>query len=164
TAPTKSLVVEAKNAVAQQKRIIKGRVLDGASSPIPNASILVKGTSQGTRSDQEGNFQLEVPAGALVLQVSSLGYKTQEINLSATATQRTIVLEQAVEEIAETVVTGIFSRSKESFTGSSATFTAEELKMVGNQNILQSLRTLDPAFAIIDNNEFGSDPNTLPDI
>ena len=64
----------------------------------------------------------------------------------------------------EVVVTGIYSRKKESFTGSSETYTTKELKMVGNKNILESLRTLDPAFNIIENNQYGSDPNRLPDI
>ncbi len=62
------------------------------------------------------------------------------------------------------VVTGIYQRKKESFTGSSTTFTAKELKVVGNQSPLQALKTLDPSFAIIENTTFGSDPNRLPDI
>ena len=64
----------------------------------------------------------------------------------------------------EVVVTGIFTRKKESFTGSSTTFKAEELKAVGASNLVQSLRTLDPSFKIVENNQFGSDPNRMPDI
>ena len=64
----------------------------------------------------------------------------------------------------EVVVTGIFERKSESFTGSATTYKKEDLKMMGSQNILQSLRTLDPSFHITPNNEFGSDPNKLPDI
>ena len=41
---------------------------------------------------------------------------------------------------------------------------AEELKSVGNQNLIQSLKVLDPAFAVLESNEFGSDPNRLPDL
>ena len=69
-----------------------------------------------------------------------------------------------VQEMDEVVVTGIYSRKKESFTGSSTTYTAKELKTIGNQNVLQSLKTMDPSFAIVENNQFGSDPNRLPDI
>ena len=64
----------------------------------------------------------------------------------------------------EVVVTGIYTRKKESFAGSSATYTAKELKAIGNTNVLQSLKTMDPSFAIIENNQYGSDPNRLPDI
>ncbi|MFR7876309.1 MAG: hypothetical protein ACLU4J_07855, partial [Butyricimonas paravirosa] len=69
-----------------------------------------------------------------------------------------------VQEMDEVVVTGIYSRKKESFTGSSTTYTAKELKTIGNTNVLQSLKTMDPSFAIMENNQFGSDPNRLPDI
>ena len=62
------------------------------------------------------------------------------------------------------MVTGIYQRKKESFTGSATTFKKEELKMVGSQNLIQSLKTLDPSFSIMENNQFGSDPNRLPDI
>ena len=64
----------------------------------------------------------------------------------------------------EVVVTGIFTRKKESFTGSASTYTASELKTAGTQNILQSLKTLDPSFAILDNTLYGSDPNRLPNM
>ena len=73
-----------------------------------------------------------------------------------------ITLVTEVAEMDEVVVTGVFTRKKESFTGSSATFTNKELKMVGNQSVLQSLKTLDPSFAIIENNDFGSAPTICP--
>ena len=56
-----------------------------------------------------------------------------------------VVLEEQTENLDDVVVTGIFRRSKELATGASVTVTGEQLKMVGNQNILQSLRTLDPS-------------------
>ena len=62
-------------------------------------------------------------------------------------------------KLEDVVVTGIFTRKKESFTGSASTYSAAELKTMGTQNVLQSLKTLDPAFAIIEDNQFGSDPN-----
>lgn len=144
---------------------VTGKVVDDSGLGVASVSILVKGTTLGTRSDSDGKFTLALPDNKdVVLQVSSLGYKTREVTAKASTRELTIVLESAIEQIGDAVVTGIYTRSKESFTGSSATFSAAELKMVGNQNVLQSLRTLDPSFAIIENNEFGSDPNTLPDI
>lgn len=73
-------------------------------------------------------------------------------------------MQQQLQEIKDVVVTGIYQRKKESFTGSSTTFKGEELKSVGSQNVLQSLRTLDPSFKIMENNQFGSNPNQMPDI
>lgn len=62
----------------------------------------------------------------------------------------------------EVVVTGIFERKAESFTGSSLSMKSEDLKRVGNSNVFQSLRNLDPSLMIFDNLEFGSDPNKNP--
>ena len=64
----------------------------------------------------------------------------------------------------EVVVTGIYERKSESFTGSATTFKSEELKRIGGQNVLQSLKTLDPSFTIMESRDYGSDPNRLPDI
>ena len=61
--------------------------------------------------------------------------------------------------IQETVITGIYTRKAESFTGSMATYSEKELKTVGNQNVLQSLKVLDPSFIVLENNLSGSDPN-----
>ena len=98
-----------------------------------------------------------------VLQFSFIGMKTTEVTFSGQAELK-IVLEEETTQMDEVVVTGIFERKSESFTGSATTYKKEDLKMMGSQNILQSLKTLDPSFHITPNNEFGSDPNKLPDI
>ena len=66
--------------------------------------------------------------------------------------------------IGETVVTGIYTRKKESFTGSASSYRNEDLKAIGNQNVLQSLSALDPSFVIVENNLAGSDPNAAMNI
>ena len=75
-----------------------------------------------------------------------------------------VTLQDEASEIDEVVVTGMFTRKTESYTGSAKTYKTEELKEIGNQNILQSLSALDPSFVIADNNLMGSDPNTLMDV
>ena len=69
-----------------------------------------------------------------------------------------------VTQLADVVVTGVYERKKESFTGASATFKTDELKAVGTSNILQSLSTLDPSFKMMESSQFGSNPNVMPDI
>lgn len=71
-----------------------------------------------------------------------------------------------VKTVLEEVVinNGMFSRSKESFTGAAAVFTGKDLRSVGNKNILESLKTLDPSFIIVENNLQGANPNRLPTI
>ena len=97
---------------------------------------------------------------------SYIGYErlVKKFNGNNVSDFQKITLVPVIEEMDEVVVTGIFTRKKESFTGSSTTFKAEELKAVGASNLVQSLRTLDPSFKIVENNQFGSDPNRMPDI
>ena len=64
----------------------------------------------------------------------------------------------------EVVVTGMFTRKEDSYTGAVTTIKKEELQRVGNQNILQSLKNIDPSFQVLENNDFGSDPNRVPEI
>jgi TonB-linked SusC/RagA family outer membrane protein len=100
---------------------------------------------------------------APVLVFSFIGMKTREIPYAGQETLD-VVLEEEVQSLGDVVVTGIFERKAESFTGSVASYSGAELKRVGAQNALESLKTLDPSFRITPNNQFGSDPNRLPDI
>lgn len=63
----------------------------------------------------------------------------------------------------EVVVTGIFKKSQESFTGSVSTITEKELKSFRGRNLLSTLKNIDPTFNIIENNVYGADPNHLPE-
>ena len=121
-------------------------------------------TSLGVTTGQDGTYRFTIPnLDNCVLEFSFIGMKKKEVEWKGEK-ELNITLEEDIAEMEEVVVTGIFERKKESFTGSASTFKGEQLKMVSNQNILSGLRSLDPAFAIIENNQYGSDPNCLPDI
>lgn len=147
-----------------QKLTISGKVVDRDSTPLPGVTVLLKGTNLGVVTDLDGNYSIMIPVvGNPVLSFTFVGMKKEEVNVTGRKVIN-ITLQEEQTAMDEVVVTGIYSRKKESFTGASQTYKAEDLKMVGNQNLLQSLKTLDPAFNIIANNQFGSDPNRLPDI
>ena len=150
-------------------REVRGKVIDEKKQPIPGVSVRLGGTSMGTATDVDGKFKLLIPADTATLVVSFIGMKTEDVKiprLKAGVEQKelTIVLREEDVKLEDVVVTGIFTRKKESFTGSASTYVAAELKTMGTQNVLQSLKTLDPAFAIIEDNQFGSDPNRLPNM
>lgn len=160
-------VAESQSIAPQQNqngRLVRGKVLDENAEPLVGVTILVKGTRQGTVTNEKGEFQLPLnnPVGK-ILQVSFIGMKSQEVTIKK-LTGVTIYMEEATEKIEETVITGIYMRKKESFTGSAQTYTNKELKSVGTINVLKSLKTLDPSFAVIDNDMLGADPNTMPEI
>lgn len=147
-----------------KKMTIIGKVTDRQGLALPGVTVLLKGTNVGISTNSEGAFSLDIPETKnITLVFSFVGMETIERPYKGEKELKITMTEEA-REIDEVVVTGIYERKKESFTGSAATFKGEQLKMVGNQNVLQSLRSLDPAFAILENNQYGSDPNRLPDI
>ena len=95
----------------------------------------------------------------LLLIFSYVGMKTQTVRISSPSEKVKVRMEPDAVAIQETVITGIYTRKAESFTGSMATYSEKELKTVGNQNVLQSLKVLDPSFIVLENNLSGSDPN-----
>ncbi|WP_316819219.1 SusC/RagA family TonB-linked outer membrane protein [Pedobacter nyackensis] len=148
----------------QENIVVTGMVIDEIGKPIPGASIKIKGVdAKSIASDKDGFFKITVPNKAILL-VSYIGYKTQEITIKPDQGMITVRMEVQENKMNEVVVTGIFQKNKESFTGSSLTVTAAELKLFGNRNLLASLHNIDPSINIIENNIFGSDPNRLPDV
>lgn len=144
---------------------LTGQVTDQSNTPLPGVTVLVKGTKPGTSTDPEGNFKLSLPQQEnTILIFSFIGMESQEVPVGDPKKPIKVILKETAENLKEVVVTGIFTRKKESFTGSASTYTASELKTAGTQNILQSLKTLDPSFAILDNTLYGSDPNRLPNM
>ena len=142
-----------------------GVVMDQNGVPIPWANVHILNTQYGGNTDDNGEFKFIVPGDPTgkTLQASFIGMETNTIKVRP-GVKNNITLQDAAFELDQVVVTGIFEREKKNFTGSSKRYTGQELKAIGNQNIMTSLKTLDPNFAIIDNNTFGSDPNRLPDI
>ena len=144
---------------------LTGQVTDQSNTPLPGVTVLVKGTKLGTSTDPEGNFKLSLPQQEnTILIFSFIGMESQEVPVGDPKKPIKVILKETAENLKEVVVTGIFTRKKESFTGSASTYTASELKTAGTQNILQSLKPLDPSFAILDNTLYGSDPNRLPNM
>ncbi len=146
------------------QRTITGIVLGADGETLPGASVYVKGDAKnGVTADIDGRFSINVPSRTKALIVSFVGYKTQEVVLYERRSEYKIQLQNDTE-IDEVVVTGVVTKRKETFTGSSATFSGEELKSVGVQNPLLSLRSLDPSFNLKESDIYGSNPNRMPDI
>lgn len=154
-----------KQQIAIPDTLITGTVLEAQTkAPIPGATIMVRNSSESryrTMTDRNGKFSLSVPRGSIIV-ASYVGFVTQQI----ASERRSLVfaLVQTEESMKEVVVTGLFTRKAETYTGATTTFSKLELEQAGNVNLIQSLRNLDPAFRIIDNLEMGSNPNALPNI
>ena len=124
--------VSSQPAVAQQTAKIKGTILDQNGEPIIGANVLVKGTTNGTITDFDGNYELDAPVGS-TLSISFIGYKTVEIK--ATAEKQTIKLVEDTETLDEVVVVGYTTQRKESLTGAMTTVKSEKLKDVTTPSV-----------------------------
>lgn len=141
---------------------ITGRVVDKSGEPITGATVYAKhNTSIGTYTTRDGQFTLVCPPNSTLV-FSFIGYESREV--VADKTTLNVVLSETVSSINEIVVTGIVNRDAATYTGSATRISGEELRRVGNQNVFQSLKNLEPSLYIMDNFTSGSDPNALPDM
>ncbi|WP_169472318.1 SusC/RagA family TonB-linked outer membrane protein [Pedobacter hiemivivus] len=164
----KSIIIKNKlpELILIQQFSVSGVILDESNNPISGASIKIKGNlSRGTVSNKEGRF-LIIPASENdVLVISYIGYVSQEIKVKGAKSPLTIKLKVEENNMIDVVITGTgITRNKNSFTGATATFSGDQLKSIGNNNLIQSLRTLDPSFIQMENNFAGANPNILPNI
>lgn len=150
---------------ASSRRVTyKGTVIDDLDMPLPGVNVVAKGLQGvGTTTNADGEFSIDLPEDKHVLVFTYIGMKAQEIRVTE-GKKLNVRLQPDAVALKETVVTGIYTRKAESFTGSAATYKSEELKEIGNQNILQSLSALDPSFVITDNNLTGANPNAMMDV
>ena len=161
----KTVVIQKAAVKSEQKTItLKGVVVDKQKEPLPGVTIQVAGTPLGTATNINGEFTLTIPMQDGTLNISFVGLKTSYVPFSSTKNTFNIVMEEEMENLDEVVVTGVFTKAKESYTGAATTIRSSELKRVGNRNILSSIRNIDPSFNIVDNPMTGADPNRLPDI
>ncbi|PIF70363.1 SusC/RagA family TonB-linked outer membrane protein [Flavobacterium sp. 2] len=110
--------------------IIKGKVTDASGSPLPGATVLVKGTKTAVLTDFDGNFSIEMPSNSDKLVISYVGMETREIGISNTTP--TIVLSELGQNLKEVVVTtGYEKTSKRTFTGAISKISGAELKVDG---------------------------------
>lgn len=157
--------VEVKNpemGAPQEKVTVKGVVRDEAGNPLPGVAILLKGTTIGVATDVDGKYTLTLPAGDYTLVFSMLGMKVRE-EVVGNRTEINVVMQEDAQEIDEVVVTGMFTRKANSYTGAVRTIKGEELRTLGNGNVLNSLKNIDPSFMMVENLAAGSDPNALPE-
>ncbi len=146
--------------------MLQGIVKDAQGDPLPGAHVYVEELKTGVATDLNGHFQLILPKGQNVTVVFSyVGMKSQTKTYSGSKkhANQIIVLEDN-NRLDDVVVTGLFDYKSSTFTGSTSSYTQEDLKLVGNSNVLKTIQSLDPSFIVDMNDINGSDPNHLSDI
>jgi len=109
------------SAVEQQKKEIAGIVTDINGQPIPGATILIKGTTLGITTNNDGKFAMTLPADAKILVFSFVGMRSQEVVVTGKTTFKVVMREEAVQ-LSEVVAVGYgMTTTREKLTASIAT-------------------------------------------
>lgn len=117
---------QASNTTNQQSKLIKGTVVDATGMPVIGANVMVKGSTNGTITDMDGNFSLEVDNNATLV-VSYIGFANQEISVG-TQTNLSITMKEDAEALDELVVVGYGVQKKSNITGSVASVKPDTFK------------------------------------
>ncbi len=125
---------------AQESRTVSGQVSSGSSGEtLPGANILIKGTSQGTVTDADGEFSISLPAGGNVLVVSSIGYETLEV-MVGNRTTLDIVLEEDLQALEEVVVIGYGQVRRRDLTGSVSSLREQDVVEMPTFNVMEAIK------------------------
>ncbi len=152
---------------AQNTTVVTGVVIDEENVPVPGAGVVLKGSATGVSADVDGKFRIEFPARSeFELEFSFIGMKTQTVKLRPKNGKANIevILELDDNMLDQVVVTGVFERKMESYTGSVVSMQGNDIKKASTTNIAKAISSIDPSFRIMDNFEMGSDPNRMPDM
>lgn len=142
---TAGLLLAAGSAMAQTNQLM-GRVTDAKGAGLPGATVVLKGTTNGTSTDQDGRFTLKsVPAGPVRLQISFVGYATKEV-LVATQDQGnnlTISLADDSQQVDEVIVTGVFDqRTKMQSSVAISTLNSKQIQLLAPTSAADLLKTV----------------------
>lgn len=134
----KNLVVISPNEeLLEQQHSVQGTVTNEQGTPLVGVTVKVKGTSQGTVTDAQGNFTLVVPDNA-ILEISYIGFETQEIAVG-NRTELSITMQASARGLNEVVVVGYGTQKKVTLTGSVSTVSMKTLEQAPVTNFSNSL-------------------------
>ena len=143
-----------------QKKAVSGTVLDVTGTPIVGANVVVKGTTNGTITDMDGKFSLDVEEGTTLV-VSYIGFASQEI-LIGNQTKISISLEEDSEALEEVIVVGYGVQKKVNMTGSVAAIDSESLSNRPVTNVSTALQGMLPGVTVVQNSgQPGKDNSTI---
>ena len=137
---------------------ISGKILDNNGMPLPGANILEKGSTNGTQSDFDGNFKLDVSDKNSTLIISYVGFLTQEVDLNGRESIE-VTLNQNNSELDEVILIGYGSRKRQDVTGAVGRANLEDFRQTPVTNVGQLLQGNLPGLNVGQVNSAGSTPS-----
>lgn len=156
TAPVAILEATSLNAYAQAVATIQGTVFDSTGEPLIGATVMQKGTANGTATDLDGAFTIKCPAGATLV-ISYVGCETAEVKAEP---GMKVTLKDAASSLDEVVVVGFGTQKKVNLTGSVSTVDTELLNDRPTNNLAAALQGAVPGLQInVPNGSLDSNPS-----
>jgi len=145
---TAFLLVNCLPAMAQSNTKVKGVITSGADGlPLIGVNVVEKGTTNGTVTDFDGNFELTVSSNA-VLDISYIGFLSQEVKIVAGKTTYNVVLKEDSQALDEVVVVGYGVQKKKLVTGATVQVSGDNLQKLSTTNALGALQSQSPGVNI----------------
>lgn len=123
---------------AMAQRTVTGKVTDEKGAPLPNVSVIVKGTSTGTATRADGTYSLTVAPGSTVLVFSSVNMILEEVTIGSQSVVN-LSMKPMEKSLQEVVVVGYSTTTKQAFTGTAKVVTGEQLTNKSVSNVSQAL-------------------------
>ena len=138
------------------ERIVQGKVLDDSGIPLPGATVLEQGTTNGVVTDFDGNFKIEVSGESPVLEISYLGYQTKTIEVSDQFVE--IVLLPDTAALEEVVLIGYGESRRKDLTGSITALDLDDVESQPSSNIGDAIQGRAPGVQVITSGQPGTNP------
>lgn len=142
-----------------QSRQVSGTVKDASGTPLMGVNITVKGSTQGSITDENGNFTITVAGERPVLVFSNVGFASLEQVVTGTTVN--VVLQEGATDLGEVVVVGYGTQRKSQLTGAISSVSSKEIQEMPITNLGQALQG---RAAGVDVSQSGSKPGSAPKI
>lgn len=139
---------------------VRGTVTDSNGQPLPGASIVEKGTTNGVQTDFDGVYSITLGSSNAVLTVSYIGYTTKEVTIGNQQTVN-IILEEDFQSLDEVVVVGYGTQERKDVTGSIASVKAEEISLRPISSMEEGIQGLIPGINIAQRSASPGDLGTV---
>lgn len=143
------------SSVAMAQTRVTGTVTDESSAPVPGVNIVEKGTSNGTTTDSEGKYTMNVSGSNSILVFSFIGYITQEVQVGAQSSVD-VSMSPDVKALEEVVVTGYSIDKRRELTGSVSTVKTKDMTFAPSGNVEQMLQGRVAGVTVITNGQPGT--------
>lgn len=128
------------STLSAQNRTVSGKVLDALQEPLIGVSIVIDGTTQGSITDVDGAFELQIPAGGATLNFSYVGYLTEKVKVKPGQKNIVVYMQEDAIMLDEAVVIGYGTQKKVNLTGAVATVGSEKLENRATQSLANMLQ------------------------